>query len=284
MVRQIRILVADDEELERKIISETLKSCLEDDDKHEIVVFQAQDGHEALEIVEAQNLSAAFLDVRMPGLNGLQVAEKAQKIYPGFTFTFVSAYGEYPILRSALKLDANDYLLKPVRRKDIADALWKMIDHLKIEIKGEVESSSFISKDTVLLSDDVSWQPFNSTKKMTSAAKSYVRQNINKQLTLEEVAEYVGFSPSYFSTVFSKEEKITFKEYLVHTRINRAKALIADTKLPLKAVARETGFQDPNYFSKVFSRKVGLTPSQYRLLEGKDDSWKMFKQNSSEVR
>jgi YesN/AraC family two-component response regulator len=263
MTETIRLLVAEDEALERAVIIKTITCDARRDEDYHIQVFPAQDGNEALEIFSQQDISVAFLDVRMPGKNGLEVAGQIKLQYPDVKFTFISAYGDYPMLRKALKLEAKDYLLKPVRRQEIVNAFWKMVDPQNLLTEKEESSSVDIN----------SWSPLDPTKRMISAAKSYVLQNIRKQLTLKEVADHIGFSVSYFSTLFSKEEEMTFKDYVIKSRIERAKVLLENTNLPMKTIARETGFQDPDYFSKVFSQRVGTSPSRYHIQEGKEDDW-----------
>ncbi|MCR6547008.1 response regulator transcription factor [Dehalobacterium formicoaceticum] len=264
MTETIQLLVADDEALERAVIIETITSDVRCDENYQIQVYQAQDGNEAMEIFSRQDISAAFLDVRMPGKNGLEVAEQIKLHYPEVKFTFISAYGDYPMLRKALNLEAKDYLLKPVRRREIVNAFWKMVDPQNLISEKEENASGDIN----------CWNTLDPTKRIINAAKSYVLQNLRKQLTLREVADHVGFSVSYFSTLFSKEEDMTFKEFVIQSRIERAKVLLENTNLPMKTIARETGFQDPDYFSKVFSQKVGTTPSRYHIQEGKEDDWK----------
>lgn len=264
MNRTIQLLVADDEALERAVVIETITCDARCDKNCQIQVYQAQDGDEAMQIFNRAPISAAFLDVRMPGKNGLEVAEQIKLHHPGVKFTFISAYGDYPMLRKAINLEAKDYLLKPVRRREIVNAFWKMVDPQNFLMSEEEKNTS---------GDINRWNPLDPTKRVINAAKSYVLQNLRKQLTLKEVADHVGFSISYFSTTFSKEENMTFKEYVIQSRIERAKVLLENTNLPIKTIARETGFQDPDYFSKVFSQKVGTTPSRYHVQEGKEDDW-----------
>jgi two-component system response regulator YesN len=260
MTETIRLLIAEDEALELSVITKTIICDARRDEDYYIKVYPAQDGNEALEIINQQNISVAFLDVKMPGKNGLEVAEQIKLKYPDVKFTFISAYGDYPMLRKALKLEAKDYLLKPVRRQEIVNAFWKMVDPHMLKEKEEGPSG-----------DINSWNPLDPTKRMINAAKSYIRQNIRKQLKLKEVADYMGFSVSYFSTLFSKEEEITFKEYVINSRIERAKVLLENTNLPMKTIAYETGFQDPDYFSKVFNQRAGMSPSCYRIQEKQED-------------
>lgn len=97
-------------------------------------------------------------------------------------------------------------------------------------------------------------------------AKAYIDSHYaHSELSLNEVAAQVNLSPSHFSTVFSHETGETFKEYLTRIRIDRAKELLRTTDLKSFAVAYQSGYNDPHYFSYIFRKNTGLSPQQFRL-------------------
>lgn len=96
-------------------------------------------------------------------------------------------------------------------------------------------------------------------------AKQYIGLHFTEELSLEETAEHVHLNPHYFSKVFKQQVGATFIDYLTGLRIDKAKQLIASAdELALKEVCFEVGYKDPNYFSRVFKRVTGLTPTEYR--------------------
>ncbi|NIK66768.1 MULTISPECIES: response regulator [unclassified Paenibacillus] len=96
-------------------------------------------------------------------------------------------------------------------------------------------------------------------------AKHYIGQHFTEELSLEETAEHVHLNPHYFSKVFKQQAGATFIDYLTGLRIEKAKQLISSAdELALKEVCFEVGYKDPNYFSRVFKRVTGLTPTEYR--------------------
>ncbi|MCR5499786.1 MAG: response regulator [Acetatifactor sp.] len=98
-----------------------------------------------------------------------------------------------------------------------------------------------------------------------SEAKLYMAQHFsNPNLMLQDVAKAVNMSKSRFSTVFSQQNGQTFTEYLIFLRLNKAKELLRGTDLKSSQVARETGYNDAHYFSYIFKKNTGLTPSDYR--------------------
>ncbi|MCM8901449.1 PocR ligand-binding domain-containing protein [Caldicoprobacter algeriensis] len=107
------------------------------------------------------------------------------------------------------------------------------------------------------------------TKKVRNAkslgeALKYIRENYNKDITLEDVARNVYISPYYLSHLFKEELNITFLEYLTMVRMEEAKKLLKDTSLSIVAIASQVGYEDASYFSKVFKKYVGISPGQYR--------------------
>ncbi len=92
----------------------------------------------------------------------------------------------------------------------------------------------------------------------------YIRKHYRENLTLKKMSAFCLFSPEYFSTIFRKKHGVTPVEYLIRTRIEKAKELLGDPRLPVKQVAREVGFADNHYFSRTFRQREGVTPTEYR--------------------
>ncbi|MNJ47324.1 HTH-type transcriptional regulator YesS [compost metagenome] len=81
---------------------------------------------------------------------------------------------------------------------------------------------------------------------------------------MEQSAEYVNLSPYYFSKLFKMHTGENFIDYVTRLRIDEAKKLIVERRLSLKEICFEVGYKDPNYFSRVFKKMTGITPSEYR--------------------
>jgi two-component system response regulator YesN len=83
-------------------------------------------------------------------------------------------------------------------------------------------------------------------------------------ISLNSVAEHVGMSPNHFSTIFSQETGETFIDRLTSVRLERAKELLRTTAAKASEIACMVGYNDPHYFSYVFKKNVGSSPSDYR--------------------
>ena len=104
-----------------------------------------------------------------------------------------------------------------------------------------------------------------STQSFVSKAKDYVQTHYSEtNLSLDKVCRELGVSNSYFSTIFKKETGKSFIGYLTEYRMEQALRLLLETSEKSYAIARSVGYTDPNYFSYVFKRQYGVSPSKYR--------------------
>ena len=95
-------------------------------------------------------------------------------------------------------------------------------------------------------------------------AKQYIWKNYNQQLSLKKLADDAGISSYYLSHLFRKEMGTSYLEYLTSVRISIAKSLLKQTNMSVMDVCLEVGYQDPSHFAKIFSKKVGMQPAEYR--------------------
>jgi two-component system response regulator YesN len=95
-------------------------------------------------------------------------------------------------------------------------------------------------------------------------AKSFIEENYSRDISLDDVSRFVDISPYYFSKLFKEETGENFIEYLTNIRIERAKLLLQSKEVSIKNICVETGYSDPNYFSRIFKKQVGVTPTEYR--------------------
>ena len=101
-------------------------------------------------------------------------------------------------------------------------------------------------------------------------AKRFIASRFSdSNLSLNEVAAQVNFSPNHFSAVFSEATGETFRDYLTHTRMEHSKKLLSTTKLKCAQVAFQCGYNDPHYFSIIFRKNYGMTPQQFRAVSRK---------------
>ncbi|HIY03318.1 MAG TPA: response regulator [Candidatus Blautia faecipullorum] len=102
------------------------------------------------------------------------------------------------------------------------------------------------------------------TVTVVERAKNYIRKNYQKDISLDEVSRQADISPYYFSKLFKQETGKNFIEYLTEVRLLKAKELLAVPGCSIKEICAMSGYSDPNYFSRIFKKYEGVTPSEFR--------------------
>lgn len=92
----------------------------------------------------------------------------------------------------------------------------------------------------------------------------YIVQNLSEDISLEQMADYVNVSSFYLSKLFKEEKGLTFVNYLNDTRLEKSRDLLKSPELSIKEVTAAVGYNDQNYFSRIFRNKYGITPTEYR--------------------
>jgi two-component system response regulator YesN len=103
-----------------------------------------------------------------------------------------------------------------------------------------------------------------STEVMMLSAKDYIDRNLDSDLGIEELADFLGISCSYFSMLFKQHFAETFVEYLTRQRMELAKSMLLMSDQSIAKIGQTVGYSERRYFTKVFQKFSGLTPSEYR--------------------
>ena len=233
----MNLLIADDENLELKVLEKTVKKHFVD----ELEIFASSNGRKASQICDEVKPDIALLDIEMPGMNGIELAKYIKEKYADCIIIFITAYDRFDYAIEAMHIKAFDYLLKPWKEEKLFELINTSIENVRSMQKtdGIVHSQKYVIKD-------------------------YIDRNYKKDISAKDVAGILGYSDVYFSKVFKQLFDDNFINYLTKIRIDRAKVLLKDVSFNIKEVGKSVGYADSNYFTKVFKRSVGMSPSEYR--------------------
>ncbi|WP_169090543.1 helix-turn-helix domain-containing protein [Paenibacillus sp. PL91] len=109
-------------------------------------------------------------------------------------------------------------------------------------------------------------QSSSQLSKDVGKAIKYIQANYQGSCSISALADTLQVSPNYLSTLFRKEAKLTFTDYLTQVRIEKAKELLTSTQLKSYEIAELTGFSDDSYFSRAFKNKTGVRPNEFRKM------------------
>lgn len=233
----MNLLIADDENLELKVLEKTVKKHFVD----ELEIFASSNGRKASQICDEVKPDIALLDIEMPGMNGIELAKYIKEKYADCIIIFITAYDRFDYAIEAMHIKAFDYLLKPWKEEKLFELINTAIENVRSMQK--TDSIVHSQKDII---------------------KDYIDRNYKKDISAKDVAGILGYSDVYFSKVFKQLFDDNFINYLTKIRIDRAKVLLKDISFNIKEVGKSVGYADSNYFTKVFKRSIGISPSEYR--------------------
>lgn len=233
----MNLLIADDENLELKVLEKTVKKHFVE----ELEIFASSNGRKASQICDEVKPDIALLDIEMPGMNGIELAKYIKEKYAECIIIFITAYDRFDYAIEAMHIKAFDYLLKPWKEEKLFELINTAIENVRSMQK--TDSIVHSQKDVI---------------------KDYIDRNYKKDISAKDVAGILGYSDVYFSKVFKQLFDDNFINYLTKIRIDRAKVLLKDISFNIKEVGKSVGYADSNYFTKVFKRSIGMSPSEYR--------------------
>lgn len=247
-----------------------MKALLIDDERHTIDVLKVvvdweelgfytldcfTNPFEALDAVLKNNYDLIISDIKMPGINGIQLLKKARLLGVKSKFIMLSAYGEFEYAQEAIRQDVISYLLKPIDERSLEVALKKATKQIKEEQRALVPSEI---PDIDIISTE------SDNYKLIQKAITFLVENYNKNLTLTDISDHVYMSKNYFSTLFKKETGISVWGYLKKLKIAKAKNMLQTTLMKNSEISSVIGYENTSHFNKVFKELTGKTPHEYR--------------------
>lgn len=206
----------------------------------------------------------ACFEYDRPELPGLQMLQQTKLRFPSLPILMLTEHHSEALAVWAFRTRVWDYLVKPVPASDVLDRV-ALLSQLCRARPGERGRQNRMPLCPVPIELRFSAAE---KKKRTSPAVSYVDMRFQNKIRLVDVAALCQMHPSTFSRAFKKDHGVTFSDYLMRYRINKAKELLGNTHAGVAEIAFAVGFRDSSYFTRMFRRILGVYPSS-RAVKGK---------------
>ena len=296
----LRLLIADDEVIERKVLYKTLQKNVGD----QCVIFQAENGRQALRVYEEEKIQIAILDIEMPGINGIEAAQKIREKDKECCIIFLTAFDEFSYAKKAITVRALDYLLKPYDEQELMLVVEEAM-RLAAEFQANRQEAGYqanrpasgyqanrpasgyqasrpaaghpasqpagpgqkheLPETGLPVGDDMEDGGQVRLSKVTEIISHYIETNYMYDISMQDLARHMNYSEAYFCKLFKQCFNKNFTSYLTQYRIKEAKKMLSQTTVNVKEIGRAVGYGDSNYFAKVFKRITGQSPTEYRL-------------------
>ncbi len=252
-----RVLVADDEPIERNVVSRTIQKYFEG----QLSVVTAANGREAVQLFAERRCEIVILDIEMPGMNGLEAAEKIREMDAQCSIIFQTAFDEFSYAKRAISVHALDYLLKPGTDEELIAVLDEAV-RLAGERHGPIQQNGPAEDKGAQETEDATGNVRLAA--VAETIRDYIEGHYMEEIALQDAAEAMRYSEAYFCKLFKQCFDKSFVMYLTEFRVEKAKQLLADVRINIKDISTQVGYRDSNYFAKVFKRIAGITPTEYR--------------------
>lgn len=255
----LRVLIVEDEVMIRRGLVYALNWM----DMGCVVVGSAGDGVEGLRMIEEEQPDVVMTDIRMPRKSGLQMLEEGQEIC-GFYSIILTGYSEFELVRHSMRLNAVDYLLKPVDEEELRGVLDKIRrEKEKMEAMERVEK---ISQNHVHTADQ-EWKLFELTEKSVDpyvkGLYEIIKENYAGKLTIHDAAERLGVSPSFLSRRLKNSLSTTFTDLLNQYRVRQSIRMLEKGTFRIYEISDRLGFSEYKYFCSVFKKYLGTSPTEF---------------------
>ena len=224
--RKRRILLVDDD----GALLEAMEAAL----STEFRVFPVADTVGADRVLASEAVDLVILDIVMREENGLSFLDRLRAT-SDVPVLLISGFGTKDLVIAGLRARASDYIDKPFTATDLLDRVRHLI--------GRGPSRGDIA----------------------ARIRQFIQQHHARDWTIDGLAGALDVSVRTMRVVFRRRYQQSDMDYLEEARLARARDLLATTELPIRKIADQVGFRDPNYFSRVFRRQVGKSPRGFRI-------------------
>lgn len=215
------------------------------------VIGEAENGKTALEALKTIRPDLLITDIRMNEMNGLEMIKRLRANYPDLYILILSGYADFEYAKQAIKYGISDYLLKPIDRIELTQAL----DAYKRKAAPHHTETAAAAAEEAETGQG---------RQLIRRVKELIADRLDQEISLQSVAEQVHLNHQYLSVLFKNETGQHFSDYVTQCRMNKAKQLLRDTSLKIYEVAALSGYVSAKHFMAVFKDAAGMTPTQYR--------------------
>jgi two-component system response regulator YesN len=223
------------------------------------VVGEACGGIEGIAGIERFRPDIVITDISMPVIDGLEMLTKTRGLYK--SAIILTGYSEFNYAKQAIGLDVISYQLKPLNMAELKQAVNQAKARCKLQqayLTKSIETDSLLSQSLFAKTE----HSFAMETFIGSLLK-YIEDNYSRKVLIQDVVAKFHYSETFISRKFKAETGMTFNDYLIRYRIQKAMELMKEKENTLNDISIMCGFSDYKYFSVVFKKLIGTSPKEF---------------------
>ena len=199
---------------------------------------------DALKYLAVNQVDVMITDIKMPEISGLELIARIRERDKKTAIIILSGYSNFQFAQRAIELGVSRYLTKPTNPRELICVL----EETEKKLGGKQEKEEDSGKIPNLF---------------VQKAADYIKLNYSEKISIKEIADQLYLSPNYLSELFKKHTGKTISEYLTEYRLEKACQLLDHAEYRVGDVSGMVGIHDGRYFSNMFKKKYGMTPTEY---------------------
>lgn len=226
-------------------------------------VYKALSMDTAIGLIQKEPIEILICDIEMPNGSGLQLLEWLREQRKEINCIFVTCHPEFDYMRKAIQLKCYDYILKPINYEEFSRILTELVKKMEARETG-ADNAEAINWGGLTDSAILEHGRVGKERNVELEVKKYIREHMMDNITVPDIAKELHFNSQYLMRTFKGKTGHSIMEYITQARIETAKKILTNTNLPIKEVANMVGYLDYAYFTRVFRKETGESPTQYR--------------------
>lgn len=213
------------------------------------------DGKEAWEYLQVNQVDCVITDIRMPNMDGLELARNIHLNSINTKVILLSGYREFEYAKQGIQYGVLDYQLKPIDYDGLIAILIKVKNQLD-EYLNDNQTDEKLTETNV--------DAGNYSSIAIDKAIRYLQEHYHEPISRESIANTCFMDPAYFGKCFKEQTGYTFTDYLKIIRIEHSKELLNKNML-IEEIAKSVGYGSSRHFGRIFKDITGCTPKEYRI-------------------
>ena len=232
-------------------------------------VFIAYSALFARKVIQSEHIDILLSDIEMPDENGLSLIHWIQDNSYDIDCILLTCHADFEYAREGLSLGCQDYITLPAKYEDIARAVQKVClrrqQHLEEKRLQDYGKNWLANQIQTASSEDETEGNTRSTPaEIAEKCVNYILDHIgDSTLSVNDIAGSVYLNPIYLNRIFKKEKGYSINQWIIKERMELASTLLLTTDKPAADISWQIGYSNYPYFSTVFKKYYGMTPSQY---------------------
>lgn len=239
-----QLLVVDDEVNSRN----TLATCFPWDEMGFEICGQADNGKDALDMIQNQVVHVVFTDISMPVMDGIGLAKSISALKGARPFVvFLSAHDDFKYAQEAIRYGVRYYALKPSSFGELKEIFGMIREELDQKYQVKSTPQSVDNRDETI------------KKVLEYCTRNY------REGSLADLSKSLYLNPSYLSQLIKQKTSMTFSDHLLEMRMKQAAIFLQDPAVKIYNISSMVGYINSNNFTRAFRAYYGMTPTEYRL-------------------